>query len=129
MSTNGSHDKQRTVLVTGGTGKTGRRIVDRLRARGVPVRVGSRSGEPPFDWDDPATWAPALRGADAAYVAYHPDLAAPGAADAITAFSTLAADSGTRRIVLLSGRGEDEAHRSEQALRRWGADWTVVRCS
>jgi uncharacterized protein YbjT (DUF2867 family) len=37
------------TLVLGGTGKTGRRIVDRLTARGVPVRVGSRSAPIPFD--------------------------------------------------------------------------------
>ena len=38
-----------TTLVLGGTGKTGRRVVERLSARGLPVRVGSRSGEPRFD--------------------------------------------------------------------------------
>ena len=37
------------VLVLGGTGKTGRRVVERLLARGVPTRIGSRSGTPPFD--------------------------------------------------------------------------------
>ena len=30
-----------TTLVLGGTGKTGRRIVRRLQAKGVPVRVGT----------------------------------------------------------------------------------------
>jgi uncharacterized protein YbjT (DUF2867 family) len=34
-----------------------------------------------------------------------------------------------RRLVLLSGRGEDEAQRAERALQASGADWTVVRCS
>ncbi|MGH9230478.1 MAG: NmrA family transcriptional regulator, partial [Acidimicrobiales bacterium] len=46
-----SHN-ERPTLVLGGTGKTGRRVVDRLTARGLPVRVGSRSGQPPFDWGD-----------------------------------------------------------------------------
>jgi uncharacterized protein YbjT (DUF2867 family) len=50
-----------TTLVVGGTGKTGRRVAQRLRARGLPIRIGSPSSEPPFDWDDQATWAPALR--------------------------------------------------------------------
>jgi DNA-binding MarR family transcriptional regulator len=50
------------ILVLGGTGKTRRRIVQRLRARNLPVRVGSRAGPPPFDWEDRATWAPALAG-------------------------------------------------------------------
>ena len=34
------------TLVLGATGKTGRRVVERLEARGVPVRVGSRSARP-----------------------------------------------------------------------------------
>ena len=71
------------TLVLGGTGKTGRRVVQRLTAQGEPVRIGSRSGGLPFDWEDPATWAPALTGVTAAYVSYHPDLAAPGAAEAV----------------------------------------------
>jgi uncharacterized protein YbjT (DUF2867 family) len=124
-----SNDTQQTTLITGGTGKTGRRIVQRLRARGVPVRVGSRSGEPPFDWEDPSTWAPALRGASAAYLSYFPDLAVPGARDAVAAVSELAVEQGVRRLVLLSGRGEEEAQRAERAVQDSGAEWTVVRCS
>src|SRR5687767_698329 len=69
-----------TTLVIGATGKTGRRVVERLRARNLPVRIGSRSSETPFDWDKRETWAPALRGVGAVYVAYYPDLAADGAA-------------------------------------------------
>ncbi|MGC1815115.1 MAG: SDR family NAD(P)-dependent oxidoreductase, partial [Solirubrobacterales bacterium] len=66
-----SNDKStenRTTLVLGGTGKTGRRVVDRLTERGLPVRVGSRSGSPPFDWEDDSTWAPALEGVTAVYL-------------------------------------------------------------
>ena len=72
-------DRESPTLVVGGTGKTGRRVAERLRARGLPVRSGSRSAEPPFDWDDQSTWAPALEGARAAYITYYPDLALPGA--------------------------------------------------
>ena len=60
------------TLVLGGTGKTGRRVVERLTERGLPVRVGSRSGKPPFDWEDRSTWAPALEGVGAAYVSLLP---------------------------------------------------------
>jgi uncharacterized protein YbjT (DUF2867 family) len=52
--------KQRPIPVLGGTGKTGRRIVQRLQARGVPVRVGTRSASPPFDWTDEGSWPAAL---------------------------------------------------------------------
>ena len=36
----------RDVLATGGTGRLGRRVVDRLRAEGLKPRVLSRSGRP-----------------------------------------------------------------------------------
>ncbi|HMG31889.1 MAG TPA: NAD(P)H-binding protein [Jiangellaceae bacterium] len=120
---------EKAALIVGGTGKTGRRVADRLTARGLPVRVGSRSGEPPFDWNDRATWAPALRGMHAAYVTYYPDLAVPGAADMVGAFADLAVDRGVRRLVLLSGRGEAEAQRAEQRVQESGADWTILRSS
>lgn len=117
------------TLVISATGKTGRRIVQRLGERGAAVRGSSRSGEPPFDWEDRFTWASALEGATAAYVSFFPDLAVPGAPEAIAAFAELAVDHDVRRLVLLSGRGEPEAQRAEQALQTSGADWTVVRCS
>ena len=60
--------QKQTTLVLGGTGKTGRRVALRLAARGVPTRVVSRSGEPPFDWENEATWAPALRDVESVYV-------------------------------------------------------------
>lgn len=47
-----SSDSPQNILVLGGTGKTGRRIVAGLRVRGIPVRIGSRSASPPFDWND-----------------------------------------------------------------------------
>jgi len=117
------------TLVIGGTGKTGRRVAERLTARGLPIRIGSRSGEPPFDWEDQATWAPALRDVDAAYVSYYPDLAVPGAPDAVGSLAAVALETGVRRLVLLSGRGEEEAQRAERVLQASGADWTIVRCS
>jgi uncharacterized protein YbjT (DUF2867 family) len=117
------------VLVIGGTGKTGRRIAERLTAQGVPVRIGSRNASPAFDWENPETWAVALEGISAAYIAYYPDLAVPGSADAIGDLARLAVRKGVTRLVLLSGRGEPEAQRAEQALQASGADWTIVRAS
>jgi uncharacterized protein YbjT (DUF2867 family) len=125
--------QKKTTLVLGGTGKTGRRVAQRLVARGVPTRVGSRSGEPLFDWEDEATWAPALRNVGSVYMTYYPDLAIPGAVVAVRSFAELAVDAGVGRLVLLSGRGEEEAQRAEQAVREVGeeagVEWTIVRCA
>jgi uncharacterized protein YbjT (DUF2867 family) len=121
-------DHTKPTLVISSTGKTGSRVAERLEARGVPTRAGSRSADPPFDWENPDTWAAALDGAGAAYVSYYPDIAMPGAVEAITAFSETALEQGVRRLVLLSGRGEEEAQRAERAVRESGADWTIVRC-
>ena len=115
------------TLVLGGTGKTGRRVAQRLAARGLPVRVGSRTGHPPFDWEDRRTWEPALHGVAHAYVSYQPDLAVPGANATVGAFAALAARSGVQRLVLLSGRGEESAQRAEQAVQDSGTAWTILQ--
>jgi uncharacterized protein YbjT (DUF2867 family) len=113
------------ILVLGGHGKTGRRVVDRLTSRGIPVRVGSRSGAPRFDWENPATWEDVLYGVRAVYLTYYPDLAVPG--EATRSFAELAVQLGVSRLVLLSGRGEPEAERAEEAARDTGADLTILR--
>ena len=118
---------EKTTLVLGGTGKTGRRVEQQLKARGVPTRVGSRSSEPPFDWEDEATWAPALQNVGSVYVSYYPDLAVPGAVEAVRSFAELAVESVVRRLVLLSVRGEPEAERAEAAVRDSGADLMILR--
>ncbi|WP_433717708.1 NAD(P)H-binding protein [Actinoplanes sp. CA-051413] len=118
-----------TTLVLGGTGKTGRRIASLLTRQGRPVRIGSRSAQPPFDWDRPQTWDAALDGVHAAYLSFYPDLALPGAAETVAALVDRAAARGVRRLVLLSGRGEPQALISEDTVRRSGLEWTVVRSS
>jgi uncharacterized protein YbjT (DUF2867 family) len=114
------------TLVTGGTSKTGRRVAERLTARGLPVRIGSRSGEPPFDWEDRSTWANALEGVGSVYISHYLDAVA-GAAETVGSFAELAVANGVRRQVLLGGRGEPEAERVEQAVRDSGAELTIVR--
>jgi uncharacterized protein YbjT (DUF2867 family) len=124
-----AHDANgsRPVLVLGGTGKTGRRVAERLTAQDVPVRIGSRSGEPRFDWEDRSTWEPTLSGVRSAYVSYYPDLAVPGAVETVGSFAELAVARGVRRLVLLAGRGEPEGEEAERAVRDSGGDVTVVR--
>jgi uncharacterized protein YbjT (DUF2867 family) len=117
------------ILVLGGTGKTGSRVAARLDRMGKPVRVGSRGSIPAFDWDNESGWSACLEGVNAAYITYAPDLAMPGAADAIRAFVNLARHHGVRRLVLLSGRGEAEAQACERIVQDSGLDWTIIRAS
>lgn len=118
------------TLVLGARGKTGRRVLTRLRDTGVATRAGSRAGDPPFDWADRGSWAPNLVGVSAVYVSFYPDVAAPGAPEAVAAFAAQAVAAGVRRLVLLSGRGEEAAQAAERAVMSAGiAEWTIVRCS
>ena len=117
------------TLVIGGTGKTGRRVAERLKSRGVETRIASRSANPSFDWNDTKTWDAVLDGVDAAYITYAPDLAIPGATESIRAFVDKAVAKGVKRFVLLSGRGEEEAQACERIVQEAGAKWTIVRAS
>ncbi|MEV6779147.1 NAD(P)H-binding protein [Streptomyces syringium] len=132
------------VLVIGGTGKTGRRVVAGLTERGVAVRVASRGSEQRFDWLDESTWGPALEGVGAVYAVPLEGVPVP------RSFTELAAGSGVRRIVLLSARGVDvpgyygdgeaadekkadeedgvASHlQGEHAVRDSGLEWTILR--
>jgi len=117
------------ILVLGATGKTGRRVAANLEAQGIPVRRGSRSATPSFDWNNEATWDACLNGVQAVYINYAPDLAMPGATDSIQTFVDKAKRSGVRRLVLLSGRGEEEAQACERIVQDSGIDWNIVRAS
>ncbi|MFC4513316.1 NAD(P)H-binding protein [Streptomyces ehimensis] len=117
------------ILVLGGTGKTGSRVVRRLRAAGERVRAASRSGEVRFDWSDPGTWEPALAGASAVY------LMAPEDPAPVADFVGRAVAAGVGRFVALSGRGVEHTGpdfgrgmaAGERAVRGSGVEWTVIR--
>ncbi|MET9065209.1 NAD(P)H-binding protein [Streptosporangium sandarakinum] len=125
---------QQPILVTGGTGKVGTRVVSQLGRGNVAVRVGSRSGVPRFDWTDQDTWDAALHGARTVFIVPHDGelLTRP--------FVQRARDLGVERIVLLSGRGVDvpgyggddnaagKTHiDGEDAVRSCGLAWTILR--
>ncbi|HEY9079805.1 NAD(P)H-binding protein [Magnetovibrio sp.] len=118
-----------TILVLGGTGKTGRRIAERLIELGYDTRIGSRSAPTPFDWLDRDTWLAAVRGVNSVYVSYFPDLAVPGAVETVQAFTDVAVSCGVQKLVLLSGRGEEEAERAEDVIKNSGVNWTILRAS
>lgn len=122
------------ILVVGGTGTTGRRVVSQLRAQHVPVRVASRSTETRFDWTDRSTWDAALDGVRSVYIV-------PLDGELITrSFVQRAVELGVERAVLLSGRGVDvlgyageagiagATHiHGESAVRNAGIAWTILR--
>ncbi|MDJ0637949.1 MAG: NAD(P)H-binding protein [Paracoccaceae bacterium] len=115
------------ILITGATGKTGSRVLDRLKASGHDANSGSRKAQPPFDWDDLSTWETALSGTWAVYVNYHPDYAFPGAIENLARFIHVAASCGVERLVILTGRGEYHAQLGEEVIAKSGLDYTIVR--
>lgn len=117
------------ILVIGGTGKTGRKVGERLIQKNQNVRIGSRNGHPAFDWEDPSTWPAALAGMDKVYITFQPDLAVPGALGTIEGLTQVAQESGVQKLVLLSGKGEREAELCEQVVIQSGIDYTIVRAT
>jgi uncharacterized protein YbjT (DUF2867 family) len=120
---------KQNILVIGGTGKTGRRVAQNLTKTGHNVRVVGRKTNPAFDWDNPETYAAALKDMDRAYIVYYPDLAVPGSRDAITALTEKALEAGLEKVVLLSGKGETEAEACEEIVANSGLNYTLVRAS
>lgn len=129
-----------TTLVTGGTGKTGRLVVDRLVGSSTPVRVASRTpaADLPdgasavrFDWDDPSTHDAALDGIDTAYLVAPALVVDP--APVMLPFVERARAAGVQRAVLLSANGMEQAppdfglHAVQRALAASGAQWAVLQ--
>ena len=117
------------ILVIGGTGKTGRRVAENLLQHQQTVRIGSRGNQPRFDWQDPATYAPVLKDMERAYITYYPDLAVAGAKEAIRNLTEEALRQGLEKVVLLSGKGEQEAEQCEEIVANSGLNYTLVRAS
>ncbi len=121
--------KAENILVIGGTGKTGKRVVHLLEELGQNVGIGSRKASPPFDWHQPKEWTQALEGMDKVYITYQPDLAVPGALQAIERLVKESKLANVKKLVILSGKGEREAELCEQVIIHSGLDYTIVRAS
>ena len=122
--------KTQKILVLGANGKTGSRVIKRLQNnQNVEIRMGSRSAEVPFDWENPETWAAVLNGIDSVYITFQPDLAVPSAVEIIEKFTFLATKLGVEKMVLLSGRGEKEAQICEEIVKSTAKKWTIARAS
>jgi uncharacterized protein YbjT (DUF2867 family) len=108
-------DSTPLILVLGATGKTGSRVANNLTTRGLAVRTAARSGaDVRFDWDEPATYPPALDGVDRVYLlgpVMRTDFAGP-----VAVFLDRAEAAGVRHITYLSAYGM-EAAPPEMAIR------------
>lgn len=124
-----------TILVTGGTGKTGSRIVAQLRAKGLFPHVGTRTprdqDDVRFDWRDATTFDAAFSGIEAVY------LVAP--TDTVDSLETMrvgletALSAGIQRFVLLSSSLLEEGGPMMGAVHAWLRDnapeWSALRPS
>ncbi|KAI0839155.1 putative ergot alkaloid A [Hypoxylon sp. FL0890] len=132
-----------TVLVLGGTGKVGSRLVPLLTEASIPTLVASRSGKAPagstgvkFDWDDESTWEPILANPDSVRAVF---LIGPGSPDhsPVIKFIDVARGKGVRRFVLLSASSVEEGgplmgvtHKRLHELGNEGKiEWAVLRPS
>ena len=117
------------ILVLGSTGKTGKRVAKRLQDLDMPIRLGSREGQPSFNWDEPSNWQEVLKEIESVYITFQPDLAVPDAVEKIRLFTETVKKTNVKHLVLLSGRGEKEAQACEQLIIQSGLDWTIIRAS
>ena len=102
------NNETRTALILGGTGRTGSLLADKLARHGVTVRTAARRGaDVRFDWDDPATHAPALADADRLYLVT-PVLRITYA-EQVADFLDLAETTGVHHVTFLSAYNADEA--------------------
>lgn len=123
-----------SVLVTGGTGKTGREVVAQLRRSGANALAASRqpsSGNVEFDWARSSTWEPALATCGSVYLVAPSDN--PDPAPVMIDFIEAAAELGVRRFVLLSASllpaGGPAMGQVHQWLLGAAVEWAVLRPS
>ena len=121
------------ILVTGGGGKTARRVSAQLAERGLEHRVASRSATGPgsvrFDWTLPQTHDAALDGATAVYLVAPPGVAEP--LPVMLPFLQRALKKGVARFVLLSASALEENGPVMGAVHGWlrvhVPSWVVLR--
>jgi uncharacterized protein YbjT (DUF2867 family) len=127
------------VLVTGGTGTLGRRLVERLRERDREVRVMSRGGRPGTAWGDLLTGegvGEAVRGVGTVvHLATDPRKARRADVGGTERLLREAAAAGVRHFVYVSVVGADRNPFSyyrakldaERAVERSEVPWTLLR--
>jgi uncharacterized protein YbjT (DUF2867 family) len=127
------------VLVTGGTGQTGRVVTELASRAGAPVVVASRTAPTAlpdgarhvaFDWADPGTYRAALDGVHGIYLLPPPLDADP--TDVVDRFLDIAVEAGVQRAVLLNSAAFPESakglHRVRGTVERM-PEWSVLLAS
>lgn len=134
-----------TILVTGGTGKTGARLARQLHEHGLTTYITSRSPETvsaphkgvKFNWSDASTFEnPFKAAADANEHIDGVYLVAPNFPDMATVvapFIDLAVKQGVKRFVLLSAtqlnKGDTMMGAIHEYIDKKGLDYCVLRPS
>jgi len=127
-----------TILITGGTGKTGSQLARLLDIAKIPVLIASRSGSVPtpfegvkFDWFDESTYKNAFDARSDIDKVY---LVLPSVFDPkpiAKSFIDYAISKGVKRFVLLSAsgfeKGSDGNGKAHEYLAESGADYVVLR--
>jgi uncharacterized protein YbjT (DUF2867 family) len=97
-----------SALILGGSGRTGSLLAAHLMDHGMPARTASRHGsEIFFDWDDPASYAPAIEQSDRVYLVT--PVMRVRYADQVAAFLDQAEAAGVEHVTLLSTYNGDRA--------------------
>ncbi|MBA3897659.1 MAG: NmrA family NAD(P)-binding protein [Sphingomonadaceae bacterium] len=122
------------VLITGATGNVGREVTRALRQRGTPVRLAVREPDCAdgvrFDFDDPASFAPALSGVKRVFLMRPPPVL--NVKRTLNRFLDACAAEGVAHCVFLSVEGADKNrlvphHGVERHLLGGRVPWTILR--
>jgi uncharacterized protein YbjT (DUF2867 family) len=125
------------IVLTGASGNVGTEVLKRLASTGQPVRVAAHHPSAtwaghvevvPFAFEDPATHAAALRGANALF------LLRPRGPSDVTPLVDAAVQAGVQRVVFLSVSGAASnphvPHRMvEQRIEATPLVWTFLRAN
>ncbi|KAF4616762.1 hypothetical protein D9613_008468 [Agrocybe pediades] len=129
-----------TILITGGTGKTGGNLAKLLQSANIPFLIATRSGKAPepftavtFDWFNPETYENPFKAdahIDRVYIVCP---IAPECLPQVGPFIDLAISKGVKRFVLLTATrmepGSPGPGRVHQYLVDKGVDYAVLRPS
>lgn len=127
------------IFVTGASGNVGSAVVDCLRVRQIPVRIGSRrlNSIPAqdgietvqFNFQDASTYQSAIQGCKAIFLLRPPAIA--DTRSTLNPFVDIARSEGVQQIVFISVAGAADNplvphHAVEQHLKQ-KTDWTILR--